>query len=88
MAAPMASADSFGTGGNAFTMDFVNIGNAGNAADNTNYGSVGYGYRMGTHEVSESMISSYNALSGGPAITKDTYGTNVAATQVSYHILL
>lgn len=34
------SADTFGTSGNEFTIDFVNIGNAGNAADATGYGAV------------------------------------------------
>ena len=39
---PSAQADTFGTGGNEFTIDFVNIGNAGNAADTrTNTGSLG-----------------------------------------------
>ncbi len=52
-------ADSFGSG--AFTMDFVTIGNAGNAADDTTYGSVGYSYRIGVNEVSERMIDAYNA---------------------------
>ena len=32
---PSAQADTFGTSGNEFTIDFVNIGNAGNAADTT-----------------------------------------------------
>ena len=35
-------ADTFGTGANQFTIDFTTIGNAGNAADTTGYGSVGY----------------------------------------------
>ena len=39
---PAAQADTFGTGGNEFTIDFVNIGNAGNAADTTGYGAVPY----------------------------------------------
>lgn len=84
MAAPIASADSFGTESSAFTMEFQNVGNAGNTADGT-YGSVGYDYRMGTYEVSESMISSYNTLSGGPTITKDTRGANAPATGVSWN---
>lgn len=52
-----------------FSMDFVEIGDAGNAADNTGYGSVGYTYRMGVNEVSRAMIDSYNTNSGGPTIT-------------------
>ena len=42
-----AQADTFGTSGNEFTIDFVDIGNAGNAADTTTYGAVPYEYRMG-----------------------------------------
>ncbi|MDA1204095.1 MAG: hypothetical protein O3A75_07345 [Verrucomicrobia bacterium] len=41
---PSAQADTFGTSGNEFTIDFVNISNAGNAADTT-YGAVPYEYR-------------------------------------------
>jgi hypothetical protein len=39
----VAFADSFGS----FTIDFVDIGNPGNAADSTSYGAVPYAYRMG-----------------------------------------
>ena len=39
---PAAQADTFGTSGNEFTIDFVNIGNTGNAADTTGYGAVPY----------------------------------------------
>ena len=65
---PLATvqADSF-TG---FTMDFVDIGNASNAADDTTYGAVDYSYQMGTHEVSGAMIDAYNTNSGGSAITR------------------
>ena len=48
LSAPTAAqADTFGTSGNEFTIDFVNIGNAGNAADTTTYGAVAYSYRAG-----------------------------------------
>jgi formylglycine-generating enzyme required for sulfatase activity len=83
-AAP-AFADTFGSGANTFTMDFVTIGNAGNADDDTGYGGVGYTYRMGVNEVSERMIDAYNALSGGPTITKDTRGLDRPATSVSWN---
>lgn len=56
-----------------FSMDFVEIGDAGNAADDTGYGSVGYAYRMGVNEVSRAMIDSYNTNSGGPTITMYDY---------------
>ena len=51
-----AHADNFGTGANQFTLDFTTIGNPGNAADTTGYGSVGYEYRIGTHEISQYQI--------------------------------
>jgi formylglycine-generating enzyme len=80
-----AHADTFGSGPNTFTMDFVTIGNAGNVADNTGFGKVDYTYRMGVNEVSEQMINVYNTLSGGPILTKDTRGGNQPATSVSWN---
>jgi formylglycine-generating enzyme required for sulfatase activity len=68
-----AHADSFGTGLNTFTIDFVNIGNAGNTDDagagggiySTPYGGVSYGYRMGMYEISQDQIT--KATAGGLA---------------------
>jgi hypothetical protein len=79
------SADSFG--GGAFTMDFVDIGNTGNGDDihGAGYGGVDYSYRMGVNEVSESMIGSYNSLSGGPVISLDSRGVDKPATSVSWN---
>jgi len=60
-----ARADTFGTGGNSFTVDFTTIGNPGNAPDTTGdpnpAGSVGYTYRIGTYEVSRDMVTKANA---------------------------
>jgi sulfatase modifying factor 1 len=87
-----AQADTFGTGLNTFTIDFVTIGNAGNAwDDDTGYGSVGYTYRMGVNEVSRGMITAYNALSGGPTLTLQDMtsyagnGANKPATGISWN---
>ena len=56
---------SFGSGANQFTMDFVTIGNPGNAADTTGYpnpvGSVAYNYSLGKYEVSRGMITKANS---------------------------
>jgi len=66
-----ALADTFGSGVNAFTIDFVNVGNAGNlddAAPNGGpYGGVDYNFRIGTFEVSRDAITKANAtvVSGG-----------------------
>ena len=88
---PSAHADGFGSGGNAFTIDFVNIGNAGNANDSgttglfsSPYGGVGYEFQMGTYEISEDMINKANTL-GGLLISKCTRGVNQAATRVSWN---
>jgi len=63
------SADTFGTGGNQFTINFVLVGNVGNPPDGNGYGSLNYAYRIGVNEVSRGMIESYNFLSGDPQIT-------------------
>ena len=71
-------------------MDFADI-SGGAVADDTGYGAVGYDYRMGVHEVSRTMIESYNSLSGGPAITLQDMtsyggnGVNRPATGVSWN---
>lgn len=86
--------DSFDSGANQFTMDFVAVGNAGNAPDTTGApnpaGSVPYGYRMGQNEVSRDMITKANSA-GGLGITMSdmtSYGGNGAnrpATGVSWY---
>lgn len=53
--------DVFGSGTNAFTIEFVAIGNPGNAVDVypapvAGYGAVSYDYRMGTREISQNQI--------------------------------
>ena len=93
MAAPsFAGIVTFGTGGNQFQMEFVTIGNPGNAADTTGVpnpaGRVTYTYDIGKFEVSEDMIDKYN-LNFGTAnslvITKNTLGTAKPATGVSWN---
>ena len=67
----MAEADTFGTGANGFTLDFVPIGNAGNGNDagagggsySSPYGGVAYDYRMGVNEISQAAINA--AVAGG-----------------------
>jgi hypothetical protein len=88
-----ASADTFGTGLNSFDIEFVNIGDPGNAADTASdpnppapnpAGSVDYAYRMGKFEISEDMIDKANA-EGGLGITKDTLGVDKPATSVTWN---
>jgi sulfatase modifying factor 1 len=83
-----AAVVSFGSGGNTFNMEFVTIGNAGNAADTTGVpspaGAVGYEYGIGKFEVSEDMITKFNA-SQSLQITKDNRDPNKPATNVSWN---
>jgi formylglycine-generating enzyme len=47
----------FGSGANTFGIDFLNIGNAGNAADTTGFGAVPYAYHVGKYEISQDAIT-------------------------------
>jgi hypothetical protein len=73
-----AYADTFGSGGYQFTIDFTTIGNPGNAADETGYGSVGYTYRMGTYAISLYDII-FAQLSGLDHVTANNLGGVVSA---------
>ncbi len=79
---------SFGSGLNQFSMTFVPIGSPGNAPDTTGNpnpaGAVGYVYNLGKFEVSEDMITKFNA-SQSLTITKQTRGPNKPATGVSWN---
>ena len=84
---------SFGSGANAFTMDFVTIGNPNNAADTTGspnpVGSVAYTYNLGKFEVSRDMITKANSA-GNLGITMFDLtgyggnGVNKPATEVTW----
>jgi sulfatase modifying factor 1 len=80
-------ADTFGSGVNSFEIEFVPIGDPGNAADTTGFpnpaGGVDYRYRMGKFEISEQMIEKANAL-GNLGITKDTRGPDKPATSITW----
>lgn len=43
----------------ASTMEFVSVGNPGNAADSTGYGAVGYEYRIGKYEVTNAQYCQF-----------------------------
>jgi hypothetical protein len=81
---PTSHADTFGTGGNQFDIEFVPIGNPGNAADTTGDpnpgGKVDYAYRMGKFEISEDMIDKANN-EGGLGITHNGRGANKPASR-------
>ena len=81
---PSAQADTFGTSGNEFTIDFVNIGNAGNAADTTGYGAVPYEYRVGTYEITQDAITKATA-SGMSNVTAGAWSGNQPAATISWY---
>lgn len=79
-------ADTFGSGANSFSIDFVSIGNPGNPPDaNPNpAGAVPYNYRIGKYEIPEDAVNKANAL-GNLGITIDSRGPNKPATSVTWY---
>ncbi|MEM1060650.1 MAG: SUMF1/EgtB/PvdO family nonheme iron enzyme [Verrucomicrobiota bacterium] len=79
-----AQADTFGSGANLFTIDFMAVGDAGNPADNTGFGGVVYDYRISTYEINEDMINKANTL-GGLGLTQDNRGANKPTTSMTWN---
>ena len=86
--------ETFGSGANAFTMDFVTIGNPNNAADTTGNpnpaGSVAYTYNLGMYEVSREQIDKANSAGGLGITMRDMTsfggnGINRPATGISWN---
>ena len=77
-------ADTFGTGANQFTLDFTSIGNAGNGADTTGYGSVGYDYRIGTYDISQNQIDAATA-SGLSNVVAGAWSGDLPAANMSWY---
>lgn len=71
-------ADTFGTGSNLFTIDFVDIGNAGNGDDvpdgGQSYGGVAYDYRISTYEITADAVT--KAVNSGLINVSRTTHTN------------
>jgi formylglycine-generating enzyme required for sulfatase activity len=79
-----AQADTFGTSGNEFTIDFVNIGNAGNAANTNGFGAVPYEYRVGTYEITQDAITKATA-SGMANVAAGAWTGNQPAANISWY---
>jgi formylglycine-generating enzyme required for sulfatase activity len=86
-------ADTFGSGANQFVIEFVPIGNPGNAADTASdpfppapnpAGSVEYAYRMGKYEISKAMIDKATA-SGMTNVTTVPWTAAQPAADVSWY---
>ena len=79
-----AQADTFGTSGNEFVIDFVNIGNAGNTADTTTYGAAPYEYRASIHEISQDDITKATA-SGMSNVTAGAWTGSQPAANIDWY---
>jgi hypothetical protein len=84
----MGATVAFGSGANAFNIEFVPIGNPGNPADTTGNpnpaGSVAYDFEMGKYEISEDMINKANTL-GGLFLTQTNRGANKPTSNISWN---
>jgi formylglycine-generating enzyme required for sulfatase activity len=87
LAGGTARADTFGSGLNQFTIDFVTIGNPGNGDDvaaTPHFGGLPYTYRMGVYEVSEDMITKASA-SGLANVTAGAWSGSQPAANISWY---
>ena len=65
----------------SITMDWVNVGNPGNAADTTGYGAVAYAYQIGKHEVTNAQYGAFlNAVDPGGTNANGIYNTSMGST--------
>ena len=90
-----SKADTFGNGANAFTIEFVDVVDAGNAAQNTSnrshgfaagdgLGSVPYQYRMGVYEVAQDAITAASA-NGMSNVTAGAWTGSRPAASMSWY---
>jgi hypothetical protein len=85
-------ADTFGSGANTFTIDFVTIGNPGNGDDagagggvyDSPYGGVPYVYNMGVTEVSQDWITKATNL-GMTNVTAGAWTGNQPAANMTWY---
>ncbi len=80
--------DSFGTGDNAFSINFVDIGGAGNVADPlTGSGAVDYAYRIGQMEITSAQFAAANAADSNIGGNDIYYGTYPVANINAYEAM-
>ena len=86
-----ATIDTFGTGANQFTIDFVDI--SGSTNPSSGYGIVNEDYRMGTYEITNDQwnkfVNDYGAVTGSPSSVYDESaywtGTDVPTNELSWY---
>jgi len=81
---PSAQADTFGSGANTFTIDFVTVGNPGNENDTTGFGGVPYTYRMSTYAISQNDIATATAA-GLSNVTAGAWTGDQPAANISWY---
>jgi formylglycine-generating enzyme required for sulfatase activity len=79
-----AQADTFGTGSNQFTVDFVEIGNTSNTNSSLGYGAVPYAYRMGKYEISQLQVTKATLL-GMANVSAGAWASNRPAANVNWY---
>ena len=79
-----AQADTFGTGSNQFTVDFVEIGNTTNTNSSLGYGAVPYQYRMGKYEISQLQVTKATLLGLAGVSTTASSSNRPAASATWY----
>ncbi len=92
MATGTLRADTFGSGVNTFTIDFVDVGNAGNANDagaggglySSPYGGVGYDYRISMYEISQNDVTKATNL-GMTDVTAGAHTGDEPAAIISWY---
>jgi len=72
------------TNDNTFAIDFIDIGNAGNAADTTGYGAIPYQYRIGKYEIPQDAITKATA-SGMANVTAGAWTGNQPAANINWY---
>jgi formylglycine-generating enzyme len=65
-------------GAGVVTFDWANIGNAGNTADTTGYGAVGYGYSISKHEVTNGQYIEFLSAVAAVDDVNGLYNVNMA----------
>lgn len=82
-AAKASAADTFGSSKNTFTIEFVDVGNAGNGDDQAGYGGVGYDFRISKTEITQAMI--VKATAGGlKNVSSGTWSGNQPAANLTW----
>ena len=76
--------DTFGTGSNRFTIDFVAIGNPGNSNDMNGYGGVPYTYRIGKYTISQNQIDAATR-NGLQNVTAGAWRGDQPAANISWY---